>query len=418
MLYRLGADGNLWLQPVPGGAVRQLTDHGPDRAAQAPMVCPGSDGVVYVIDQREVWLQRFDGTPPRRLDGGDADFCFDPWVTSCGTTVVWQAWDVPDMAWDRSRVQRITFDGTVRDEFQPAGALQQPRTLDDGRAIFVCDETGWNNVWVDDAPLVGEAVEQADPTWGMGQRSFAASPDQRHVAFVRNEAGFGRLCVAEIATGAVTEIARGVHGQLSWAGHSLAAIRTGAKTPTQVVVYDMRAFDADAAAAPSTPPPSTPTPSTPPPSMPPARRTIDVGPLSGWEQESLVEPEPLTITARDGAMLHARLYRADAPVRGMICWLHGGPTDQWQVTFMPRIAYWRSQGWHILVPDHRGSTGHGRAYQQAMNGRWGDLDVTDTADVVRHAHTQGWADPAHTVLMGGSAGGFTVLGVVAAEPDL
>src|SRR4051812_15223922 len=31
-----GADGNLWLQPVPGGTVRRLTDHGPDRTAQAP----------------------------------------------------------------------------------------------------------------------------------------------------------------------------------------------------------------------------------------------------------------------------------------------------------------------------------------------------------------------------------------------
>ena len=75
-------------------------------------------------------------------------------------------------------------------------------------------------------------------------------------------------------------------------------------------------------------------------------------------------------------------------------------------------------GWNVLVPDHRGSTGHGRAYQQALTGRWGELDVADTAAVLEHAHAAGWADPAHTVLMGASAGGFTVLGVLARHPHL
>jgi dipeptidyl aminopeptidase/acylaminoacyl peptidase len=145
---------------------------------------------------------------------------------------------------------------------------------------------------------------------------------------------------------------------------------------------------------------------------------VDTGSLAGWASDALVEPELLEIAARDGATIHARLYRADAPSRGLICWIHGGPTDQWQVTFMPRVAYWRAQGFDVLVPDHRGSTGHGRAYQQAMNGRWGELDVNDTVDVVRHAHAAGLAGPGTTVLSGGSAGGFTVLGALAAAPDL
>lgn len=39
------------------------------------------------------------------------------------------------------------------------------------------------------------------------------------------------------------EVGRGVHGQLSWAGNRLAAIRTGAVTPTQVVVYDTETWE-------------------------------------------------------------------------------------------------------------------------------------------------------------------------------
>ncbi|MBI5088469.1 MAG: S9 family peptidase [Actinobacteria bacterium] len=146
------------------------------------------------------------------------------------------------------------------------------------------------------------------------------------------------------------------------------------------------------------------------------RSTVDVATDATWDRELLVEPELVEVRTGDGDVVHARLYRADDRTSTgprLICWVHGGPTDQWQVTFMPRLAYWRAQGWHVLVPDHRGSTGHGRAYQQALNGRWGELDVADVAAVVQHAHDTGLAAPARTVLMGASAGGFTVLGVLA-----
>jgi len=182
-----------------------------------------------------------------------------------------------------------------------------------------------------------------------------------------------------------------VHGQLSWEGSRLAAIRTGARTPTQIVVYDTDSWE---------------------------RTVVDIGPVSGWEAESLAEPEVVEIPSRDGAVLHARLFRADEETDRLLVWLHGGPTDQWQVTFMPRLAYWRSRGFNVLLPDHRGSSGHGREYQQAMNGRWGELDVADTIDALQFAHESGWGDAHETVLMGGSAGGFTVLGVIAAARSL
>ena len=96
--------------------------------------------------------------------------------------------------------------------------------------------------------------------------------------------------------------------------------------------------------------------------------------------------------------------------------IHGGPTGQWPVTFAPRIAYWVDRGWDVLLPDHRGSTGHGRAYQQALNGRWGELDVTDTIAWIDHAQASGWCEPARTVVMGGSSGAYTVLGVLGRRP--
>ena len=46
-----------------------------------------------------------------------------------------------------------------------------------------------------------------------------------------------------------------------------------------------------------------------------------------------------------------------------------------------------------------------------MQGRWGELDVSDVVDAIVAAHAAGWATPATTVVTGASAGGFTALGV-------
>ena len=384
-------DGNLWLQPVPGGGVRQLTYHGPDRAAAAPAVTADGSRVLYVLDEAEVWVAMLDDGSTVRLDDGSADFVFDPCATSDSAGASWQAWNVPDMPWDASRVQRAVFGVPGVVDERTAASIQQVRYQPDGVEVCLRDDSGFVNVWLAGSPLVDEPFEHGGPSWGMGQRSFAVAPDSGRIAFTRNEGGFGRLCVVDLDTRTIHDVARGVHGQLSWQGHRLAALRSGARTPTQIVVYDDATWD---------------------------RTVVAVGPLSGWEDAGLAEPDLVEVTAADGGTLHARLYRADTTTDRLLCWLHGGPTDQWQVTFMPRIAYWRALGWNVLVPDHRGSTGHGRAYQQALRGRWGELDVSDTADVIAHAHSHGWGSPATTAIVGSSAGGFTALGVAAAHRSL
>jgi dipeptidyl aminopeptidase/acylaminoacyl peptidase len=380
------ADGALWRLPLDGTPPSRWFTPGEGRSAWSP--CVGVRNgvtpiVVCTVDQAEVWAS--DGATSWRLDDSSADFVSDPCVV--GERAWWTAWDVPSMPWDISRLETVNVDGTGRSVVAGVGAVQQPRPHPDGRMTCVRDDGGWNNVWLDGRPLVAEQFEHAGPPWGPGARSFAWSPDGTRLAFTRNERGFGRLCVW--SADGVAEVARGVHGQLSWVGASLGALRTGARTPTEVVVFDTDTWE---------------------------RRELDVGPDSAWRtrRESLAEPDIWTV-----GEVHARVYLTDAESpRGAIVWLHGGPTDQWQVTFMPRIEYWRTRGWHIVVPDHRGSTGHGREYAQALRGRWGDLDVIDTITVLEAVHARGLATPDSTVLFGGSAGGFTALESACHRPDL
>lgn len=387
----VGADGQLWVQALDGAAARRLTDGEP--AAMAPAVAPDGSTVAYVVDMAGVWTVPVAGGPAVLVADRD-DFCCDPVWSPDGEALAWVAWNVPAMPWDGAvvTVRRPWATGPLERIEAKQVQMQQPRFHPDGRVGFLCDADGWLNVWLAGRPAVSEAFEHGGPLWGPGQRSFAWSPDGSEVVFSRNEGGFGRLCVAGVpsstapAASAVRDVAKAVHGQVGWVGRTVVALRTGGRTPTQVVAYDAPTWE---------------------------RRTLAVGTYAGWEEHpALVEPELIEIPADAGATVHARLYRAPEPNGALLCWVHGGPTDQWQVTWMPRLAFWLSRGYTILVPDHRGSTGHGRDYTQAMRGRWGELDAADTAAAVRVVQERVGVAAERTAVLGGSAGGLTVLGVL------
>ena len=379
------ANGDLVEFGLDGTTRTLMTADG--RTLSSPIVDPSGDRVILVVDQAEIHaVERATGRATR-LDGGRHDFVIDPVVWR--GRVVWHAWNVPNMPWNESAI--VSETGTV--VASAKRRVQQPDTTPDGQRLgWLDDASGWLNVTTADGRRVNESFEHGAPPWGERLRSWCWSPDGRRLAFVRNENGFGRVCTYDIDTGRVDDRAKAIHGQLSWRGRRLAAVRTGGKTPTQVVVYDVDDW---------------------------SRRTIVIGPTHEWvDHPSLVEPELVTVVARDGATLHARLYRSTAPNGRLLCWIHGGPTDQWAVSFMPRFSYWIDRGYSILVPDHRGSTGHGRAYTEALDGRWGELDAGDVVDVVRAVQSRdGWS-PAHTAVLGSSAGGLTALVTAIEAPDL
>ena len=374
-LVYAGRAGGLWCVPASGGPAYEVSDI----TAEGITASPDGTRVAVVVDQRDVVVIDLDSRMPTVVRGEENTFAFDPnWS---GDELRWQEWTDPDMPWDASRVVAWSpgRGHVVRFE-RPRSQAQQPR----GDAVL-CDATGWLNVWSvsEQQPLVDESHEHGGPSWGMGQRSFVWSPDGARLAFARNELGFGRLCVVDLATRVVDEVAKGVHHWLSWVDDHLVAVRSGGRTPNQLVVYDTGAW---------------------------TRAVLAHGPVAGFEGAP-GEPEPVTWSGADGTALHGRFYRA--PGGRLIVWIHGGPTDQCDVRFLPRIAYFVELGWSVFVPDHRGSTGHGRAFTQALAGRWGELDVSDTIAGVR---SLGAFD--RVVAMGGSAGGFTALGLLAAHGDV
>src|SRR5581483_1148916 len=229
-LVYAATDGGLWIVPSTGGAPRPVVSKQPDGGVAAPAVSPDGARVAFVVNQQHVAVAPLDGDAwPVRLST-DADFCCDPAWHPDGTEVVWHEWSVPAMPWDESRIAARAADGSGPVKVLAGGpgvSVQQPRFSPDGtRLAYLCDEHGWLNLWVDGAPLVEEECEHGDPSWGLGQRSFAWAPDGRAIAFVRNDNGFGSLEVRNIERGDVTQVGRGVHGGISWRGARIAAVRS------------------------------------------------------------------------------------------------------------------------------------------------------------------------------------------------
>jgi dipeptidyl aminopeptidase/acylaminoacyl peptidase len=142
--------------------------------------------------------------------------------------------------------------------------------------------------------------------------------------------------------------------------------------------------------------------------------------VGGVRSEDMVEPYLVHYPSKDGKWTISALVYVpyNLPRNGehpAIVYVHGGPTAQTTNTFNRFVQYMANQGYIVIAPNYRGSTGYGKAFQQAnlfdMGG--GDLqDVLSAADWIKQT---GYVDPKKLILMGGSYGGYlTMMGVTKA----
>lgn len=372
-------------------SVRQLAFDAA-RSWSTPAVSADGGALCAVADWHEVWVCDM-ATGEVRCGHVAESFAFD---CVMGKEVRFHTWDRPHMPWTQSRIHP---DSDVKGR-----AAQQPRFSPDGRGFgFIDDSRGVNNVRlladdvVNDDVVIDDDCEHGGPTWGPGQRTWCFNSDATRVAYTRNENGFGSLWVYDRLTRERVQVARAVHGCLSWEADTLVAVRSGARTPQQVVAYDL----SDPAS--------------------PTRTVLATGGHPAWSSpeidSELVEPTVHVCTNSPRPVTY-RLYSPAQPTGRLILWVHGGPTDQWQVTFRPRIAFWNSRGWDVAVVDHVGSTGHGREFMTYLHGQWGSMDSVTTWAVLQDLHVDRGFLPARTVLMGGSAGGLTAANVAGANNDM
>lgn len=85
---------------------------------------------------------------------------------------------------------------------------------------------------------------------------------------------------------------------------------------------------------------------------------------------------------------------------------HGGPTGASLLSFNPTEQIMAANGYMVLQPNFRGSTGRGEKFTIANQNEWGDVDYKDDMTGVQAMVDKGWADPERLGAFGWSYGGY------------
>lgn len=351
---------DIWKVQVPSGTVHRLTSD--DRFEVYPTWAPDATEILYVrLDEawvnHDVMRMTASGRDPRRV-AADTDF-FD---YGYGRT-----FGYPLISPDATQV------------------------------VFRSHRSGWINYWT--VPLEGgaprpfhsEDSNQSDGTW---------SPDGAWFAYTSNRNGTHdlRLISAdgkEVRT--LTEPDLGIAGSPRWSPDGSKLVFT-VETPTLPREIHMVGVEGGAS-------------------------QIVLGSEMREEvRRHLVSPEKITYPSTDGLSIPAYLYRppgaSEADPLPAILWIHGGPTSQWHDSFHAQVQFFVQEGFVVLMPNIRGSSGYGKDYEELNEGCWGHCDLEDVKAGVDYLKSLPYVDVGNLGIQGSSYGGIMSMAAAAFAPGL
>jgi acetyl esterase/lipase len=323
-------------------------------------------------------------------------FMSGPKLSPDGRHAAWIGWDHPAMPWDGTElcVAAVGANGFEPHRVLAGGpdqAVCQADWEDDGHLLALVDPDGWWNVHrvgLDGSMtnLAPCAAEIGGPLWRLGARWCTPLGGGRF-AVLRS----GRLAVLDEHAGTITDVAVEPSVWLSDLAYADGVLVSAAGSPSRamaVVTVDL----ATGTLSELTPQP---------------------GELP--DDRYLPRPEERVFAGPDGRSIPAYVYpprnpdfaAGDGERPPFVVLVHGGPTGRFSPVLSLNIAFFTSRGIGVVAVNYGGSTGHGRAFREALNEQWGVVDVQDCAAVAAALAAEGTADPDRLAVRGGSAGGWT-----------
>ena len=439
-LYHLRGFGTpqLWAMGLDGGDARALVETGEKTAFLRR--APGDERIIFGIDAggdecQQLWL--YDGgTPVALTDAPAASHDFGAWSPD-GSQLAYAANDrdpahfdvlVRDVAGPARRLHLGTHQLAVA-AWHPAGdrlllladeaegdQVLLVLTLADGtvRPIPHARPMAFKSArWTKAGDLLalsdggGEflalcridaetgAVTPIAAAPGRDVEAWSLSPGDALLATVENDRGYAivRLGPPDGGRSVVSGLPQGVAGDLAWSpdGALLALSASGPTTPPGIYLVDTATRQARPVWVPDAP--------------------------AGLVRFDLVE-----WTSFDDRAIPGWFARPNgaAPEAGwpVVVWVHGGPAGQTRANFRADMQMLLAQGYAVLMPNVRGSTGYGRA-STASDDVGARLDsVHDLAAAHAWLVAQPGVDAARIGIMGQSYGGYMVLAAIGEYPAL
>lgn len=411
------SSGRIYRQSLRHGAAQPVTPAFGEAAA--PALSPdgqwllfvrsyeGQDSLEIVDAEGKFW--------PQKLVSGE-DFYMQPAWHPGGARIAWVCWNFPNMPWDGTYLRmadlRFTSGGlpVLENATTVAGdentSIFQPEFSPDGRYLaYVSDLSGWWQIYLYDLEsglhrqLTHQEAEHAGPAWIQGLRTYGFAPDGRSLFFIRNQQGFSSLWQLDLADGSEHAIPLGegytALDQIRVSAYGIALVASGGRRPVRLITTRLPAGNLRRAK----------------PAVHVWRRgTSEEAPTSAYSQ-----PEAVDWLGMDSEPAYGLYYPPHSETfegigkPPLIVNIHGGPTAQARDNFNSRAQFFATRGYAVLEVNYRGSTGYGRLYRNKLRGCWGIYDVEDAVSGAKSLAERGLVDAERMVIMGGSAGGYTVL---------
>ena len=297
--------------------------------------------------------------------------------------------------------------------FSPTGRDSKVLVSPDGKSVaFVSDRSGWIHIYVMPVDATSESQAKQLTTGGFLAGLGSWSADSTRIAYHRSEAGnqYERFIdVVDVRSGLTERVvmARGVNYEPSFApdGSQLVFHRTDIANSLDLYTAPARS---NAIAVRLTQ------------SMPAGISAADFSPVTAVSFPSRLDKKPVPATL----MLSTTIDRTKK--NPALVWIHGSGSDQNFLGWHPGsyrmyyslCQYLAQQGYVILTPDYRGSSGFSRDWSTGVHMGLGVNDTADVAAGADYLKTLDYVDANRIGVFGLSYGGFLTLQAMNTDPTL
>src|SRR5438876_1033355 len=273
----------------------------------------------------------------------------------------------------------------------------------DGKKVLITSNAGngYQNAGLLDV-ATKKIIWLTEDRWEISGGHF--SPDGKSVTWSANLDGYTNLYIHELASGKTVDLPLpkgvnsfgGAESAFTRDGARLLYYHNGANAPKDAWVYNLASGKSE---------------------------QVTHSLMAGVPAEHMVEPFLVHYPSRDGkwtisALLYVPRNMQRNGQNAAIVYIHGGPTSQAVNSFNRFIQHIVNQGYMVIAPNYRGSSGYGKHFQDANLFDMGGGDLQDVLAAADFLKATGYPDPKKLIAMGGSYGGYMTMMAVTKAPDV
>ncbi len=437
---------NVYSVPVTGGAAKQLTNSTKESTYAGSYLPDGR--FIYTYDRggnenNHIYLRELNGTERDLTPGEKTKASFVGWshdrksfyfttnerdarffdlyempIDTLKATLIYKdetGYDFGDISYDKKYIafQKNGVSQADSDVYlynlatkemknitQHTGEVaNSPQTFDpDSKYLYYLSDAGSEYSYVaryDLATGKSETVEKAP--WDVSYTFFSRNGKYRVVAI--NEDARTKIKIYDNATGKLVPLPQLPNGVITGVNISpseklMAFYLNGDRSPSNLYVYNFATKKA-------------------------TKLTESLNPEIN--ADDLVESEVIRYKSFDGLDIPSILYKpknasAQKKVPALVL-VHGGPGGQTRVGYSPMTQYLVNHGYAVLGVNNRGSSGYGKTFFAADDGKHGREPLWDCVEAKKYLAKLGYVDEKKIGIIGGSYGGYMVLAALAFKPE-